>query len=554
MALNNYNQSNSPNSPASAIEVNSLTPNDPRVRDSITTVVDFNISELRAQYGEGSISRSDTIETLTEKIDEKYLKKTLNPVSERIQKFTKASLKAIEVIEPPNHEFEDNTQVPKLSYLKVFLLFLKFGISSWGSSGAEVSFFKHEFVKKQAWISKKRFKRVYSVYNFLPGPISVELAMYFGCLTAGRLGGVLAGLSFILPGFLLTVLVSYFYVWIGKDNKYFNASFLGIQPMVAAMVLRAVHEKGSHAFISHKTKKFSYWLFAFAIISAIQSAFRMNFIIILVVLGLSYVCVHSKNYWCAIMILVIEMTCYTIHIAKKGLPHDEGLGFGVAKTSDPGHILGLGLLAGSISFGGGYAIIPILEAEVVIIGQWITRQTFLDALAVGNIVPGPLVLIATFLGFQGGNIYCGIGCGFLEAGLITIGIFLPCFIFTIIGHNLLERLSQKQLFRAFFDGMLASIVGTILVEALHLLKYSVSTPGSIRFVEDESQYSMVLAGHHSLAAKHKVFANFGAVKSVPPKDLIHKFATSYSPTALLTIQRALYQQARRIFCEYMKKL
>lgn len=86
------------------------------------------------------------------------------------------------------------------------------------------------------WVTLARFQRVFSVYQILPGPEAAELCMFFGCLSAGRLGGIVAGLAFILPGFLLMLLASYLYSLAGLENPYFNASFRGVQPIVAAMV------------------------------------------------------------------------------------------------------------------------------------------------------------------------------------------------------------------------------------------------------------------------------------------------------------------------------
>lgn len=122
----------------------------------------------------------------------------------------------------------------------------------------------------------------------LPGPEAAEICMFFGCLVGGRLGGIVAGLGFILPGFLAMLLLSYLYTIVGLDNIYFNASFRALQPVVAAMVLKAVFKIGEHAFVSNKTKKFNHVLFILAILSALQSALRINYFITLGVFGIFY--------------------------------------------------------------------------------------------------------------------------------------------------------------------------------------------------------------------------------------------------------------------------
>jgi chromate transport protein ChrA len=134
-------------------------------------------------------------------------------------------------------QFEDNSNVPKLSTIRIFWLFLtKFGLFAWGGPVAQIALIKDYLVLQEEWITVARFNRVFAVYQILPGPEAAELCMFFGCLTGGRVGGIAAGLGFILPGFLLTVLASYLYIVLGLGNIYVEASFRALQPMVAAMV------------------------------------------------------------------------------------------------------------------------------------------------------------------------------------------------------------------------------------------------------------------------------------------------------------------------------
>ena len=136
----------------------------------------------------------------------------------------------------PELEFENNSNVPKMGIVKIFWLFLtRFGFFAWGGPVAQIALLKDELVIKEKWITIPRFNRVFSVYQILPGPEAAELCMFFGCLAGGRLGGIAAGLGFILPGFLLMLLASYLYTIVGFGNLYVNASFRALQPMVAAL-------------------------------------------------------------------------------------------------------------------------------------------------------------------------------------------------------------------------------------------------------------------------------------------------------------------------------
>jgi hypothetical protein len=131
----------------------------------------------------------------------------------------------------------DNSNVPRLSYLKLFWFFFhNFGLFAWGGPVAQIALIKDKLVIQDKWITLPRFQRVFAVYQVLPGPEAAELCMFFGCLSAGRIGGFVAGIAFILPGFILMLLASYLYSLAGFENKYFNASFRALQPIVAAMV------------------------------------------------------------------------------------------------------------------------------------------------------------------------------------------------------------------------------------------------------------------------------------------------------------------------------
>jgi chromate transport protein ChrA len=136
-----------------------------------------------------------------------------------------------------DHDLQDNSNVPRLSLPRLFwFFFYNFGLFAWGGPVAQISLLKEHLVLKEKWITVPRFQRVFAVYQILPGPEAAELCMFFGCLSAGRLGGIVAGIAFILPGFLLMLLASYLYSLAGLENIYFNASFRAIQPIVSAMV------------------------------------------------------------------------------------------------------------------------------------------------------------------------------------------------------------------------------------------------------------------------------------------------------------------------------
>jgi chromate transport protein ChrA len=186
------------------------------------------------------------------------------------------------------------TNAPKLSLVRLFwYFFYNFGLFAWGGPVAQIALIKEQIVVKEKWITLARFQRVFAVYQILPGPEAAELCMFFGCLSAGRVGGIVAGLGFILPGFTLMLLASYLYTLAGLDNRYFNASFRALQPVVAAMVgrtdrgqlpkvanktqvFRATHKIADHSVVKQGTKKVDPFLIIAAICTAVNSALHLN--------------------------------------------------------------------------------------------------------------------------------------------------------------------------------------------------------------------------------------------------------------------------------------
>lgn len=128
---------------------------------------------------------------------------------------------------------------PALPLLKLFLLFLSFGFRAWGGPAAQIQMVKAQLVDEERWCSQERFKRVFAVYQVLPGPEATELCCYFGLLSRGRLGAFIAGMGFVLPGFVMMMVLSWVYVRYGLSNPYVQASFVAIQVRRCALSLPA---------------------------------------------------------------------------------------------------------------------------------------------------------------------------------------------------------------------------------------------------------------------------------------------------------------------------
>jgi chromate transporter len=355
----------------------------------------------------------------------------------------------------------DMTQIPHESYLKLFLRFLRFGFLAWGGPVAQIAMIRHELVDEEKWISTERFNRVLAVYQVLPGPEAHELCVYFGMIARGRIGALLAGLGFMTPGFLLMFALSWFYVTYGIHSPVFQSIFLGMQPAVAALIVRAVHRIGGHAL--HQNK----WLWAIAFLAGFAQLFQINFLITLLSAGLIYALVGWERPRLAFT-LGLVFVCGIIFqaFALTSTSADAQVAAAVSDSARSAWtFLFSGLRAGLLTFGGAYTAIPFIQHDAVEVGRWMTNAQFLDGLALSGLLPAPLIIFSTFVGYVGG--------GPLGAIAMTIGVFVPAFSFTIIGHEALEKLVENRSAHAFLDGVTAGVVGLISATALIILSETV---------------------------------------------------------------------------------
>ena len=355
----------------------------------------------------------------------------------------------------------EQINIPHESHLKIFLRFLRFGFLAWGGPVAQIAMIRHELVDEEKWISSERFNRVLAVYQVLPGPEAHEICVYFGMLAGGRIGAFLAGLGFMTPGFLLMFALSWFYVTYGINSPIFQSVFLGMQPAVAALIVRAVHRIGGHALQANK------WLWSMAFLAGFAQLLRINFLITLLTVGFVYAFAERQKTRFALTLAIAFV--FSIIYFNFGIPLTtvtfSTAGVTETATTDLVSLFASGLRAGLLTFGGAYTAIPFIQHDAVEVGHWLTNAQFLDGLALSGLLPAPLIIFSTFVGYLGG--------GPLGAIALTVGIFLPAFAFTIIGHDYLEKLIENKSAHAFLDGVTAGVVGLIAATALGILSETI---------------------------------------------------------------------------------
>lgn len=351
---------------------------------------------------------------------------------------------------------------------RLFLRFLRFGALAWGGPVAQIAMIQRELVEEERWIEPERFTRTLAVYQALPGPEAHELCVFFGTLARGRFGGLLAGLAFMLPGFLLMFALSWAYVAIGLESPALVAIFAGCQAAVVALVARAVHRIGGHALRGP-------WLVATALASLVASLLGLPFIAILLAAGaISALASRGWTRVAACALIALVLTSGALRLAREQHVATGAASQGVtspAEAPTPARLFLSGLKTGSLTFGGAYTAIPFLQHDAVERGHWLSLDEFLDGLALGGILPAPLIIFSTFVGYVAG--------GALGALAMTAGIFLPAFAFTLIGHEWLERVVLNARIATFLDGMSAGVVGLIAATLIDLTRSGLGSPAAI---------------------------------------------------------------------------
>jgi chromate transporter len=330
---------------------------------------------------------------------------------------------------------------------------------------------RRELVEEEHWVSPERFNRTLAVYQVLPGPEAHELCVYFGLLAGGRPGGIAAGLGFMLPGFLLMLALSAFYVTIGLASPAVAALFAGAQVGVVALIVRAVHRIGAGALRDG-------WLLALAALAAAAEFAGVPFAIGLGCCGIAYV-LARRRLVAAAAAAAILLAGATVSFALRPRtgrePALERLATSPRREAPVPAVFASGLRAGLLTFGGAYTAIPFVRHDAVEREGWLTDRQFLDGLALGGILPAPLIIFGTFVGYVASSVPGALA--------MTLGIFLPAFAITLIGHETLERVVQNRSLHDLLDGITAGVVGLIAATSVHLFRAGIRTlPQLLLFV------------------------------------------------------------------------
>ena len=336
----------------------------------------------------------------------------------------------------------------------VALLFLKLGTTAFGGPAVHIAMMEDEVVRRRRWLTREAFLDYLGATNLIPGPNSTELALHIGHARAGWSGLLAAGLAFILPSTLIVAVTAWAYVRYGTLPEA-AALLYGVKPVVLAIVAQALWHLGRTAL-----KSATLALVALAAVAAAVAG--VHELLILAAAGTIMVgAAAARGVAGAAPLFLTGVGGMTTQIAAAGAPASFGLW----------PLFLVFAKAGAFLFGSGYVLLAFLRADLVERLQWLTESQLLDAIAIGQITPGPVFTTATFIGYVLG--------GSAGAAVATVGIFLPAFVFVALSGPLVPRLRRSARAGAALDGVNVAALALMAVVSWQLGRAALIDPLSI---------------------------------------------------------------------------
>lgn len=329
--------------------------------------------------------------------------------------------------------------------------FLKLGFTAFGGPAAHIAMMHDESVKRRSWLSDERFLDLLGAINLIPGPNSTEMAIYLGYLRAGWPGLILGGVCFIFPAMLIVLALAWAYATFGSMPQV-GALLYGVKPVVIAIIAQALWNLGRKALKGPLTA-------VVGVGAIVLYLLNVNVIVLLVAGGL--VVMVAENY-----------------PRLKGANHIgillplSGLTLSAAAAPFSFAVLFLTFLKiGAVLYGSGYVLLAFLRSDFVVNLGWLSDRQLIDAIAIGQVTPGPVFTTATFIGYLLGGIPGGL--------LATLGIFLPSFIFVALISLILPRLRSSRWASALLDGVNIASLGLMAGVTLQLAQVALIDPWTI---------------------------------------------------------------------------
>ena len=324
---------------------------------------------------------------------------------------------------------------------QLVLYFLKLGYSGFGGPIALIGYMHRDLVERRKWFSEDEYKEGLTLAQLAPGPMAAQLGIYLGYIRHGNMGGALTILAFVLPSFLMVLALGIAYKMF-NGLPWMSAVFYGIGPAVVGIISMSSYKLTTKAIgqftLQSLRDKWLLWLFYISSM-IITCVWQSETFFMFIAAGFIYMFVKAPPTWAgrntANSILLLSAT-----------------GFWDYDSKTLGHLTLFFAKAGAFVFGSGLAILPFLH-DAVSKYHWIDERTFLDAVAVAMITPGPVLITVAFIGY--------LVAGFPGACVAAVATFLPCYFFTIIPAPYFKKHASHASVKAFVDGITSSVVGAL---------------------------------------------------------------------------------------------
>lgn len=324
---------------------------------------------------------------------------------------------------------------------ELVLYFLRLGYAGFGGPVALVGYMHRDLVEQRRWISEEEYKEGLALAQLAPGPLAAQLGIYLGYVHHGFVGATLCGLAFVLPSFVMVVLVGMAYKLYG-GLSWMQAIFYGVGAAVIGIIALSSYKLTIKSVgkldLADIKAKWLLWAFYVAA-AAVTIATRRESVTLLLVCGVLYMLIKAPPKY-------VARAAGSLALA--------GLGFWQFEWGTLGHIALFFTEAGTFVFGSGLAIVPYLHGGVVTGYQWLTEKEFLDAVAVAMITPGPVVITVGFIGY--------LVAGFPGAIVAALATFLPCYLITVLLAPYFKAIAKNKSIKAFVDGITAAVIGSLV--------------------------------------------------------------------------------------------
>ena len=333
---------------------------------------------------------------------------------------------------------------------EVVSVFLRLGVVAFGGPAAHIAMMREELVRRRRWVSDAQFIDLLGITNLIPGPNSTEMAIHLGYLRAGAWGLVLGGICFIVPAMLIVMALAWAYVrWGGLPVA--TGVLYGVKPVIIAIVLQAMWG------LARTAVRGPLLAGAFVVAAALALAGVHELLVLFGAGGVAALVAPRRRAVAGAVAALAWATPARVMAAAA-----------VAGGVTLGTMTLVFLKIGAVLYGSGYVLLAFLRADFVERLGWLTDRQLLDAVAVGQVTPGPVFTTATFIGF--------LLAGWTGAVLATVAIFLPSFVFVAASRPLLPRLRGSRRAAAFLDGVNVAALGLMAAVTWQLGRAAVVDP------------------------------------------------------------------------------